>query len=276
MAKRYYRWWQGVIAGPLVAAALWLGNSAMESMQSPVVVVNLSGTQFAGLMAAAQASPDRAQLVSLRIDPPVDGRTFVSGRAVRPSSKGMVEKQFEYMAPVPFTSPPLMGIGTGKRYADVRAYLAEVAPKVEYTYAWWAEPQMKAGLLVGAPVVGLGVVLPLVMEILMRLGIVARPPKREKAMVLPPAPEVKRDPPPAEVTAADQARLDATLEHLRGEVGDVPASPAAAVDASGVKVTEVRALTGGPVEAVAQGPAEEKDFDGGVYYPVHRPKKKDE
>lgn len=273
MARRsgYFRWWKSLIAGVLVGIGLWLAQGAFDGWGKPEFAGGLSVRRFTELTAAGRTAGDGVPtLTDLLVHPPLDGKHLVTGHTVGGSQS---EASFEFLAPMPFAVPATRdGTRPAQSFASVREYLVSV--RSTYRNAWWEEPRVRATLWIGTPIVLLGIVLPLLMELLMRLGVIERPPVIVEP---PPAPPRAPEPPPP-VPMVDHAAIDAQLRAATEDLEHRLARPSDDADARPVDKKSgppgrTFIGTASPDAPVPAPPKEETTFDGGVYYPVHRPKR---
>jgi hypothetical protein len=190
-------------------------------------------------------------------------------------------------APIPFFKiPPRQEF----RVADFLQDKAKEIPSLQYRYAWWqvstlpVDPERKwwqtpgamFGFCVGASVLLIGIVWPIVIRLLVKMGL-GNPDEEPAGIDL--SKVSNRSPAPSLAATAPiregAAQLDALNAELEARMGGI------AIDSSGrdeeAEIREeqeaIRKLSNAPVEPVAVDTKtdDEADFTGGEFYPVARP-----
>jgi hypothetical protein len=265
----HIRWWQCLIVGVLVGVALWQTAGAIEGSRKPHVAVGMSLRRFVMNVTMSNVPSSTGRLTDLRVHPPVNGKNLVTGTEV---GNGLPHA-FEFVATVPFDTTIARSAATP--YPSVREYLDKTAPALAYRYTWWEEPRWNAVIWAGGPVLVLGVLVPLMIALLRRLGVLPPLPVVVKEKRLPPsAPEPTKAAPPVD-HAGISAQLRAATDDLEHRLTQAAYAEETHV---GEKVAAVAAaphvFTAGPADApLPEVPKAATSFDGGVYYPVHRPKR---
>jgi hypothetical protein len=228
--------------------------------------------QFVGML-SVHGADDQPAVRALTIYPELDGKVFVTGELARGAdSPSPTFRPFQLNTPVPFKIP--FGPDAPSANYTVRDHLAQNHPDVKYRYAWWASDRAQYALWTGGSLLVIGGLWPLLLRLLVGAGY-GKP-------LADPAYDLDRfghgsdptAPPPADLTPAEAAQLEAAARSLETTLASAGPAPAGRVPAPD-KDSPVVALSNIPLEPVptADDVRDPKEYKG-QFYPVAMPVQK--
>ena len=291
MAFQRWRVWQWVLVSLVVGAAL--GLVALQGPSEEPASQSMSVAEFVrGINRRTESGGSVFTDIVIqpaRLDPtgrPVQMVTFHELRRHIKTGKWDPVVDYWMAAPIPFFArPPTPEF----RVADFLKGKQKEMPSLKYTYAWWApaalpgdieahpwqKPATMFAVVLGLSVLLIGIAWPLVIRLLVKLGL--GNPEEEAGIDLSKvssrgaAPAIAATSP----TSDEQARLDALNAELEAKVSGMLINQDAEDEAAEIRAEEaaVRQLsnTSGVDETPTAQPKEDRDFTGGVFYPVARP-----
>ena len=269
-----FKRWHWIVIGVVVGGILAYTRIQMSPDESSVYRRGISATEFIRDLQRAKTPNGYAWLVDVTIYPPIEKKTYVTGRQleIQPNGKGTY-KPFQLIADIPFkmigAPPPPRQDYTIRQYID---QLAAGHAEVKYRFAWWDLPMSIAGIWGGGALLVVGGVWPTIVNLMIGAGL-GRKKENHPDYDLE---RFKGAPEPLSVaakkvtTAADQAKLQALQDQLQANL----AASAASADQPAVNApgAPVRKLEAGPLELTAAQKKEKEDREyKGEYYPVARP-----
>jgi len=293
MALQRWRTWQWVAVALLVGAALGFvatrepaDEPEGQSMAVSDFVRRIDRRTDAGDSVLTDILIEPARLTAN--DKPMQKVTFKEMRRHRETGQWAPVAQWWMAAPIPFFARPPEG-NKNWRVADFLAAKAKDIPSLDYQYAWWQVAPLEKdterkwwqttrnmfGLIVAASVLIIGVLWPITIRVLVKMGF-GDPDVETEGIDLSKVSSRSETPLAAAVpTADDAARLEALNAELEAKVGGMLVDDDRRDEEAEIREEQeaIRKLSSAPVEPVAADAAKaaDRDFTGGEFYPVARP-----
>lgn len=282
MAVQRWRWWQWLFLSLLVGALLGFAFTRFDVDDTSIATRDLG---FFIRHLNLRTDNNESVVDGIRISPPV---LDVRGKAmqnvtfwVRRKHKetGRWERVEQYQVHVP---QPVFAANVAKNYPTIQDYLAERAkefPSLDYRYNRYLEPWALWTLCIGGSVVVIGIIFPLLIRLMVKLGL-GYPEDEEPARV-----DLSRVSSRTAtvsvgsgigVTEADRSQLEALTEQLESNVSDMLIKREQVDEQKERQAEEavVKKLAAAPMPdepaPVIQREDEPREY-GGEYYPVARP-----
>jgi hypothetical protein len=233
----------GLVMGGLAA---WV-RVQFGLVGSAEMLPGIKAAQFVAMAAGQEASPYKPILRNVVIYPPVGNKNYVTAEAYYSAGQ-----KFQFNASRPF-------VAGGTTSSDVRQFLKERYPHVQFRYLWWASPRAQAPLWAFGTFVLIGIVWPTVHRA--RFGESTEEEAGDDRAASSPTTT------PAAVPAADMAALDELVATMSGD----NASTTAAGEAPAQVAPSVVNLDTTPLAAIDEKAEEAKQYRG-EFYPVSRDK----
>jgi len=200
----------------------------------------------------------------------VDSLSFRLATRNKDTEKWEIVEQYQ----VRFQRPPYGDSPAGSSIIDYLKARQANTPTLVYSYQAWREPRWVWAISLGGSVLLIGVIWPLVIRLMVRLGLGQPERAIEKGYDL--SKVSSRSAAPAIVAApvADRSELDALNAKLEENVaGMLIAEKPADVDDESPEAEVIRKLDAQPAEPPAPAaPAQDDQDYRGEYYPVAKPK----
>lgn len=277
MRFQNWRWWQWVVASVVVGGAVGFALTRLDP-DDP----SLPSTSFSAMRAKLERRTEAGEsiLTNIRVGPvlpdhsgkPVQSVTFWERQRNRNTGQWDPTLPYRTVTPVPLSpKSPTATFGV----LDYLAERRQDIPTLNYRYQWWLEPRNIWLLSLAGSVLLIGVLWPMLLKGMIRLGL-AEPPEQRVAglgavRTTDESPVMSTG---VAVTADDHqkladlnAELEANVAGMRVNAGD-----AAAADQSSAAADPVKLQTERPAEpTIAAKAGERPENYKGEFYPVSRP-----
>lgn len=276
MAIRNWRWWQWLIVSLIVGGAIGVALNAM-SVDDP----SLPSSSWPTMRQRVEHQTDSGDSVvtKIRVSPvtldhaghKVQSVTYWERMKNKTTGTWDPVRQFRLVTPVPLSpASPTPDFGVLNYLADKQKQI----PTLDWRYEWWLAPRALWALSLGGSMLLIGVVWPITLKTLVKLGLAEPPDERmdlsQVRHVSTEAPSLVAKP---KGTAEDEEQLAALNANLEANVaGMAMATPASQAAAAAKGETPVRVLSATGVDESdkpAGTPEEDHDFKG-EFYPVDR------
>ncbi|MGC4032058.1 MAG: hypothetical protein QM754_10055 [Tepidisphaeraceae bacterium] len=275
MAIRNWRWWHWLIISLVVGGVVGVAMNAM-----PVDDPSLPSSSWPTLRQRIDRKTDTGDslVTQIRVSPVVVDNTGKKVQSVtywerfknKTTGKWEPVRQFRLVTPVPLSpASPSPDYGVLNFLAEKKKQI----PTLDWRYEWWLSPRAMWPACLGASVLLIGVLWPLALKSLVKLGL-AEPP--DERMDLSQVKAVPTEAPTlvakARGTAEDEEQLTALNANLAANVAGMALATPATAAAAAKGETPVRILSAtGVDEGEKPAAAQEEDHDfKGEFYPVDR------
>ena len=287
MAVQRWRWWQWLLVSLAVGALLGFVFTRLDVDDTSIATRDL---RFFVRHLELRTDTGEPVVDGIKVSPAIND---VRGKAiqnvtfwVRQKNKttGTWDRTVQYQVRV---GQPIFDKSSPVNFATINDYLADQKaklPSLDYRAAWWQAPNAIWALSLGGSVLVIGILWPMVIRLMVKLGL-GMPEEEEEAgydlsKVSSSSPVVNST--GVGVTAADRDQLESLNEQLEANVGGMLLDKDEEDEEEErlIEQAVIRKLEGQPLQAheVTQNQTAEERAYGGEFYPVARPvvKKEDE